>query len=124
MEELFFLCVSRDTVVKIDWSKIVYFESDGNYTAIMTVNKYKTIVGINLGSIMDELQRQLGTLSRHFVRVGKRHIINCRYFCSMNVLKQQLVLSDNDRFVLPLSISRDALKKFKSDYFDSNVRDS
>lgn len=110
-------------MVKINWCKIVYFESDGNYTAIMTVNKYKTIVGINLGSIMNELQRQLGALSRNFVRVGKRHIINCRYFCFMNVLKQQLVLSDNERFVLELSISRDALKKFKSDYFDSNNKE-
>ena len=60
MDELFFLCVTRDTVVKIEWSKIVYFESDGNYTAIMTVNKYKSIVGINLGNIMNELQKQLG----------------------------------------------------------------
>lgn len=118
MDGLFFLCITRDSVVKVDSSKIVYFESDGNYTALITVNNYKTLVGMGLGNVMEELQKQLGTQARYFVRLGKRHIINWRYFHSMNVLKQQLVLSDSDRFVLPLSISREALKKFKSDYFD------
>lgn len=122
MEDLYFCCVTRDTVVKIDSSKIVYFESDGNYTTIMTVNMYKTLVGISLGNIMYELQRQLGTQARYFVRVGKRHVVNRHYFHSMNVLKQQLVLSDSDRFVLSLSISKEALKKFKSDYFDERIR--
>jgi len=122
MDDLFFLCVTRDTVINIDSTKIVYFESDGNYTTIMTVNMYKTMVGINLGNVVEELQRQLGNHSRYFVRVGKRHIVNRHYFHSMNVLKQQLVLSDSDRFSLTLSISREALKKFKSDYFDVKKR--
>ncbi len=123
MDDLFFLCVTRDTVINIDSTKIVYFESDGNYTTIMTVNMYKTMVGINLGNVVEELQRQLGNHARYFVRVGKRHIVNRHYFHSMNVLKQQLVLSDSDRFSLTLSISREALKKFKSDYFDVKRRE-
>lgn len=123
MDGLFFLCVTRDSVVKIDSSKIVYFESEGNYTTIITVNKYKSMVGIGLGNVMDELQKQLGSHARYFVRLGKRHIINRCYFHSMNVLKQQLVLSDSDRFVLTLSVSREALKKFKSDFFDFEEQD-
>ena len=123
MGEFYFSCITRDSVVKIDSSKIVYFESDGNYTTIMTINKYKTMIGLNLGNVEDELKRQLGTQARYFVRLGKRHVINQYYFHSMNVLKQQLVLSDSDRFVLTLSISREALKKFKSEFFDEKTTD-
>jgi len=122
MDGLFFLCITRDSVVKVDSSKIVYFESEGNYTTMITVNKYKTMVGMGLGNVLDELQRQLGTQARCFVRLGKRHIINYHYFQSMNVLKQQMVLSDSERFVLTLSVSREALKKFKSDFFDLEGR--
>lgn len=81
------------------------------------------MVGIGLGNVMDELQKQLGSQARCFVRLGKRHIINRCYFHSMNVLKQQLVLSDSDRFVLTLSVSKEALKKFKSDFFDFEEHD-
>lgn len=119
MDKYYFLCVTRDTVIKIECSKIVYFESDGNYTTVMTVDNYKSQVNMNLGNVMLELQRQLGTKAHYFIRIGKRHIINKAYFCSLNVLRQQMVLSDSDRFFMTLSMSRDALKKFKSDYFDN-----
>lgn len=117
MEKYYFICITRDTVTKIECSKIVYFESDGNYTVIMTVDNHKSHVSMNLGRVMLEIQRQLGSQSRYFVRVGKRHIINRIYFHSMNVLRQQLVLSDSDRFLHALSLSKEALKKFKSEFF-------
>lgn len=112
-----FICISRDTVVRIDFTKIVYFEAEGNYTSVMTVNKFKPVIGMNLVGVEKELRWQLGCNMNSFVRVGKRYIVNMDYVCCLNVLKQQLVLSDSDRFSHVLSISREALRKLKNEKF-------
>ena len=104
---------SRDELQRIDVSKIVYFEADGNYTDIVMVNKLKASVCMNLGEMEKTIAEQIGEESRHFMRIGKRFIINMRYVYSINVLKQQLVLSDYDHFAFQVNISKDALKKMK-----------
>ena len=104
---------SRDELQRIDVSKIVYFEADGNYTDIVMVNKLKASICMNLGEMEKAIAEQIGEESRHFMRIGKRFIINMRYVYSINVLKQQLVLSDYDHFAFQVTISKDALKKMK-----------
>ena len=104
---------TRDELNRIDTSKIVYFESDGNYTNIMMVNKLKAAICLNLGEMERALAEQLGTEDKTFMRIGKRFIINMNYIYQINVLKQQLILSDYDHFAFQLCISKDALKKMK-----------
>ena len=104
---------SRDELQRIDVSKIVYFEADGNYTDIVMVNKLKASICMNLGEMEKALAEQIGEESRHFMRIGKRFIINMQYVYSINVLKQQLILSDYDHFAFQVTISKEALKKMK-----------
>jgi len=104
---------SRDELQRIDVSKIVYFEADGNYTDIVMVNKLKASVCMNLGEMEKAIAEQIGEESRHFMRIGKRFIINMQYVYSINVLKQQLILSDYDHFAFQVNISKEALKKMK-----------
>lgn len=104
---------SRDELLRIDVSKIVYFEADGNYTDIVMVNKLRAAVCMNLGEMEKAISAQIGDEAKTFMRIGKRFIINMRYVYSINVLKQQLVLSDYDHFAFQVNISKDALKKMK-----------
>lgn len=104
---------SRDELLRIDISKIVYFESNGNYTDIIMVNKLRASVCMNLGEMEKAIAAQIGDDANIFMRIGKRFIINMRYVYSINVLKQQLVLSDYDHFAFQVNISKDALKKMK-----------
>lgn len=104
---------SRDELLRIDVSKIVYFEADGNYTDIVMVNKLRAAVCMNLGEMEKAIAAQIGDEAKTFMRIGKRFIINIRYVYSINVLKQQLVLSDYDHFAFQVNISKDALKKMK-----------
>ncbi len=110
---MFIYFKSRDELLRIEISKIVYFEADGNYTNIVMVNKLRAAVCMNLGEMENALARQLGTESRIFVRIGKRYIINMEYVYQINVLKQHLILSDYDHFAFQLNISKDALRKMK-----------
>ena len=104
---------ARDKMSRIDISKIVYFEADGNYTDIVMVNKLRASVCMNLGEMEKAVAAQIGDAAKIFMRIGKRFIINMQFVYSINVLKQQLILSDYDHFAFQVSISKDALKKMK-----------
>jgi DNA-binding LytR/AlgR family response regulator len=104
---------SRDELLRLDISKIVYFEGDGNYTNIVTVNKLKAVVHLNLSQMVDHLARQLGPDATIFMRIGKRFIINMHYVYQLNVLKQRLIMTDYCSFAFQISLSKDALRKAK-----------
>ena len=104
---------SRDELLRIDISKIVYFEADGNYTSIILTNKLRPTIGINLAQTEKLLNERLRERSRIFARIGKRYIINLNYVYQINVLKQRLVLSDYTNFAFQLEVSMEALKKPK-----------
>lgn len=112
-KETYLFFNSRDELQRIEVSKIVYFEADGNYTDIVMVNKLRASILMNLGEMEKALVAQLGTEAQIFMRIGKRFIINLRYVYSINVLKQQLILSDYDHFAFQVTISKEALKNMK-----------
>ena len=112
-EETYIYFNSRDELQRIEVSKIVYFEADGNYTDIVMVNKLRASILMNLGEMEKALAAQLGAEAQTFMRIGKRFIINLRYVYSINVLKQQLILSDYNHFAFQVTISKEALKNMK-----------
>ena len=104
---------SRDELLRLDISKIVFFEGDGNYTNIISANKLKGTVCMNLARIQDVLNEKLKEHAIIFARVGKRYIVNLNYIYSINLMKQKLILSDGYMFAYQLDIAKDALKKLK-----------
>lgn len=104
---------SRDDLLRIDMSEIVYFEADGNYTHIVLTNKTKCTVGMNLSKMEAVLGERLKGKVMYFARIGKRYIINLNFVFQINVLKHRLVLSDFRNSSFALDVSKDALKKLK-----------
>lgn len=107
---------SRDEFFRVDITKIVYFESDGNYTNIMLNNKMKATVCMNLAQMQSILSDSLKEAAGAFARIGKRHIINLTYVYQIAILRQKLVLSDGENFEYQVSVSKDALKKLRDMY--------
>lgn len=104
---------SRDKLIRLDIHKIVYFEGDGNYTYIVTANKQKVCITINLAHTEEALASQLGENARRFMRIGKRFIINMNYIYQVDIQKQILMLSDYENFLFQLPVSKEALKAVK-----------
>ena len=94
-------------------ANIVYFEGDGNYTYIVTANKMKSCLSINLSHTEEALASQLGEDAKCFMRVGKRFIVNMQYIYKVDLTKQTLILSDALTFVYQLPVSKEALKSVK-----------
>lgn len=107
---------SRDEFFRVDISKIVYFESDGNYTNIILNNRMKATVCMNLAQMQSILSERLKEEARIFARVGKRHVINLTFVYQIAILRQKLTLSDGENFEYQISISKDALKKLRDMY--------
>lgn len=107
---------SRDEFFRLDISKIVYFESDGNYTNIVLSNQMKATVCMNLAQMQEILHKSLREKAVIFARVGRRHIINLSYVYQIAILRQRLVLSDGENFEYSLNVSKDALKTLRDLY--------
>lgn len=112
-QETYLFFNSRDELQRIEVSKIVYFEADGNYTDIVMVNKLHATVLMNLSEMESTLAAQVGQESQSFMRIGRRFIINMNYIYSINLLRQQLILSDYDHFAFQITIPKEALKRMK-----------
>ena len=104
---------SRDKLIRLDIQKIVYFEGDGNYTYIITANKQKVCLTINLTHTEEALAAQLGVQAKHFMRIGKRFIVNMNYIYQIDIQKQILMLSDCEHFLFQMPVSKEALKAVK-----------
>ena len=104
---------SRDELLRVDVSKIMCFEADGNYTNILMTNNMRASVCMNLAAMEKMLADNLKEKATRYVRIGKRYIINLNYVYQLNVLRHKLVLSDCDTCSYSVEISKEALKKLK-----------
>ena len=104
---------SRDKLIRLDVHKITYFEADGNYTYIVTTNKQKACLTMNLSHTEEALATQMENVSGQFMRIGKRFIVNMNYIYQIDIQKQVLLLSDWKHFIFQLPISKDALKSVR-----------
>lgn len=120
MKPTYLFLNSRDELLRLDISRIAYFEADGNYTNIMMANGLKEVVSMNLARMKEVLAASLREKSAIFARIGKRYIINLGFVLKIDVARQNLVLSDGISFSYTLSLSKDALKGLK-DVFVTSV---
>lgn len=104
---------SRDELLRVDLSSVVYFEADANYTKMVSANGLVDMVGISLSRMEELLMLRYKDAPGTFARIGKRFILNLNYIYRINTLKQELTLSDQHTFTFTLSISKIALKALK-----------
>lgn len=110
---------SRDELFRVDISRIVYFQAEGNYTKFVMCNGLEGVVCMNLARMRDILGERLGDVAGMFARIGKSYIINLTYVFRIAILRQRLVLSDGMSFSYQLALSKDALRNLREIYVRS-----
>ena len=109
------LCLnSRDQLFIIDLTKVAYFQANGNYTQLVYITGASTLLALGLSKIEEYIRRAWPAEKKSpFLRLGRSFIINQTYLTEINVLRQRLVLSDLGSNVLPVTIAKPLLKKYK-----------
>lgn len=113
MSAIYLYLNTRNELIRLDCSKIVYIEGDGNYTSIILVNKQKVTICMNLSRMQQFISESLRERASFFARVGKRFIINLNYVYKVQPLLQSLVVTDGVNFTFQLGVSKEALKQLK-----------
>lgn len=112
---------NTNELVRVKPERVVYIESDGNYSTMVLHDNTKHVFTLNLAHCQQLIEEQLGKDAETFIRIGKQIIINRAYIYKVNVQKQQLVMSDmmlNHAFTL--QASKEALKQLKA-YLESTI---
>lgn len=115
------IIISKGTeMLRIPAQRLVYISSDGNYSNIFTQDKRTWMVSFQLGQIEDIIGSQLRDEGSNFIRLGRGLIINMDFVYSIDISRQQLILSDCHDCFFELSASREVLIKLKA-YIDALV---
>lgn len=101
-------------LVRIKPERVVYVESDGNYSTIVLHDKAELVFTMNLAHCQQLMEEQLGKDAKTFIRLGKQLIVNRAYIFKVNPQKQQLIMSNNEvNVAFTLQASKEALKQLK-----------
>lgn len=109
---------TRDEMVRVDLRKVLYFKADRNYTDVYFLNGHHVTLLTSLLNIekMLEDDRMKGK-TMPFVRLGRSLIVNVTFILQINVLKQELCLSDmQTASVYKVSVPKEVLKSLKDLY--------
>ena len=107
-----------DEMLRVDLRKVLYFKADRNYTDVYFVNGVHVTLPTGLMSIEQMLENdKLRGRTMPFVRLGRSLIVNISYILHINVVKQELTLSDMS---MPgcqrITVAKEALRKLKELY--------
>ena len=106
---------NSNELVRVKPERIVYVESDGNYSTLVLHDKTEQVFTMNLAHFQQMIEEQLGKEAMTFIRIGKQLIVNRAYIFKINPNKQQLIMSDMDvNIAFDLQASKEALKQLKA----------
>lgn len=115
---------NTNELVRVKPERVVYVESDGNYSTMVLHDKTKHMFTMNLAHCQQLIEKQLGKEAETFIRIGKQLIVNRTYIFKININQQKLIMADmalNEAFTL--SASKEALKQLKT-YIESLTKEA
>ena len=116
------IVISKGTeLLRVPSARLVYISADGNYSNLVTQDNRSRMVSFQLGQLEDIIGEQLGDSGNNFIRLGRGLIINSDFVYSIDIAKQQLILSDCLDCYHELSASREVLIKLKA-YLDALIK--
>lgn len=104
---------TRDELCCIETDLIAVVQANGNYSKIVYITKKEVILTISISKLEVSLKSYNNKKNR-FIRLGRSYIINHSYLTRIDVLKQIMVLSDNDKNEIRVPIPKNILKSYKN----------
>ena len=112
---------NSNELVRVKPERVVYVESEGNYSTMVLHDKTEQVFTMNLAHCQQLIEEQLGKEAETFIRIGKQLIVNRAYIFKVNPQKQQLIMSNMEvNNAIELQASKEALKQLKA-YLESTI---
>jgi len=103
---------TRDELTCVDASKDAVVQANGNYSRVVYNTKREIMVTYGI-SKLEETLKTYNNKDNRFIRLGRSFIINHAFLQKIDVLKQQIVLSDGDKNEIRVTIPKQILKSYK-----------
>lgn len=84
---------SRDELISIDLEKVALVKANGNYSTLYYISQREVMLSFGITKVFELIQNAHLTESQ-FVKIGRSLIINQTFLERIDVLRQQLVLTD------------------------------
>lgn len=104
---------NRDELTCIDTDLVAVVQANGNYSRVVYITKREIVLTQGI-SKMEEILKMYNSNSNRFIRLGRSIIVNHSFLQKIDVLKQQLVLSDGDKNEIRITIPKQILKTYKN----------
>lgn len=110
------LCIdSRDELQIVDLSKLVCVSAEGNYCKANYLSGEKQLLNFNLARMETYLAKAaLSDAEVRFMRLGRSLIINHKWVAGINILRQELQMSDFEGHTMVISLPKAVLRQYKS----------
>ena len=84
---------SRDELISIDLEKVACIKANGNYSTLYYISQREVMLSFGITKVF-ELIQNAHLNEGQFVRIGRSLIINQTFLERIDVLRQQLILTD------------------------------
>ena len=84
---------SRDELISIDLDKVALVKANGNYSTLYYISQREVMLSFGITKVFELIQNAHLTESQ-FVKIGRSLIINQTFLERIDVLRQQLILTD------------------------------
>ena len=103
---------TRDELSCIETDMIAVVQANGNYSRVVYITQKDVTLTTGISKLEQTLKSYNGKKNR-FIRLGRSLIINHSYLIKVDVLKQILILSDNDKNEIRVTVPKNILKSYK-----------
>lgn len=104
---------TRDELTCIETNLVAVVQANGNYSRVVYITKREVMITFGI-SKLEEILKSYNSKTNRFIRLGRSIIINHSYLQKIDVLKQQLVMSDGGKNEIRITIPKQILKSYKS----------
>lgn len=104
---------TRDDLTCIDTDLVAAVQASGNYSRVVYITKREMMLTSGISKLETMLKAHNNQQNR-FVRLGRSIIVNHSFLQKIDVLKQQIVLSDGHKEELRVTVPKHILKSYKN----------
>lgn len=97
---------TSNNIYKVFWEDVLYCESEGNYTTVITNNQKKIVASKTLKDIEQLLPVE------NFIRVHRSFLVNKKHIFEFNKIKNEIILNDGVSIPVSKGKKQELLEEF------------